>query len=128
MLYRMQQTNHLDISYSWSPRDQRHRNKIRLKIKHHLDQEIKKLICIHFQHADLHARLQNYCAFFWDYSEIGLLGIEQNERKTVYSEYAFFWNFWAGNRTLPPAPDAWPPVGRRSSSQVTSVMRIPFSE
>ena len=34
----------------------------------------------------------------------------------------------AGNPTRPPAPVAWLPVGRRSSSQVTSTMSIPFSE
>ena len=36
--------------------------------------------------------------------------------------------FLAGNLTRPPAPVAWLPVGRRSSSQVTSAMSIPFSE
>ena len=39
-----------------------------------------------------------------------------------------FGKFLAGNPTRPPAPVAWLPVGRRSSSQVTSAISIPFSE
>ena len=39
-----------------------------------------------------------------------------------------FGKFLAGNPTRPTAPVAWLPVGRRSSSQVTSAMSIPFSE
>ena len=39
-----------------------------------------------------------------------------------------FGKFLAGNPTRPPAPVAWLLVGRRSSSQVTSAMSIPFSE
>ena len=39
-----------------------------------------------------------------------------------------FGKFLAGNPTRSPAPVAWPPDGRRSSSQVTSAMIIPFSE
>ena len=39
-----------------------------------------------------------------------------------------FGKFLAGNPTRPPAPVTWLPVGRRSSSQVTSAMSIPFSE
>ena len=39
-----------------------------------------------------------------------------------------FGKFLAGNPTWPPAPVAWLPVGRRSSSPVTSAMSIPFSE
>ena len=36
--------------------------------------------------------------------------------------------FSAGNPPRPPAPVAWLPVGRRSSSQVTAAMSVPFSE
>ena len=39
-----------------------------------------------------------------------------------------FGKFLAGNPTRPPAPVAWLPIVRRSSSQVTSDMNIPFSE
>ena len=40
-----------------------------------------------------------------------------------------FGNFFGGrNPTRPPAPVAWLPVGRCSSSQVTWAMSIPFSE
>ena len=39
-----------------------------------------------------------------------------------------FGKFLAGNPTRPPGPVDWLPVGRSSSSQVTSAMSVPFSE
>ena len=98
-------------------------------------------------------------AFFWDYSGIGILGIdgirvllgaipfsESTEYHSVHSasdsrinrmngirftrntqNKRSFGKFLAGNPTRPPVPVAWLPVGRRSSSQVTSAMSIPFS-
>ena len=52
--------------------------------------------------------------------EYGLLGNTQNTRS--------FEKFLGGNPTRPPAQVALLPVGRRSSSQVTSAMSIPFSK
>ena len=87
-------------------------------------------------------------AFFWDYSGIWILGIDGirvllgaipffDSRMNRMNGIRFtrntqntrsFGKFLAGNPTRPPAPVAWLPVGRRSSSQVTSAMSIPFSE
>ena len=54
------------------------------------------------------------------WTEYGLLGIRRIR--------VLLGNFWREFPTRPPAPVAWLPVGRRSSSQVTSAMSIPFSE
>ena len=94
-------------------------------------------------------------AFFWDYSERWILGIDgirvflgaipfsewteyhSGTRMNRMNGIRITWNtqnarsfgkFLAGKPTRPPAPVVWLPVGRRSSSQVTSAMSIPFSE
>ena len=96
-------------------------------------------------------------AFFWNYSGIGLLGIdgirvllgaipfsEWEENHSVHSAFdgrmnrmngiqftrntRSFGKILAGNPTRPPAPVTWLPAGRRSSFQIISAMSIPFSE
>ena len=79
-------------------------------------------------------RNRRYSCSFGSYFVFGLNGISFRSfcsriRLTRNTQNTrSFGKCLAGNPTRPPTPVAWLPVGRRSSSQVTSAMTILFSE
>ena len=78
----------------------------------------------------VYTRNRRYLCSFGSYSVFGMNGISfrsfcHRSAPDSCTEYAFLWNFLAGNPTRPLSPVA---AGTHGSSQVTSAMGIPFPD